>query len=302
MHHEPLLAPMAKIERTKTQIEEFHVAVRKFLDATPYKIVSTIYPDADEEVWSFRLTQKLPPDLSVRCGEILHNLRTALEQTLIEVIVTRDNGVQTGIAFPIGKDEEKFRDALRKQEKRLPPDAVPLIEALKPYKGGNNLLWLLHNTNRDDKHRVGLVPVNVRTGGQNSFLSTWDGQALVIGSRGGLHMTCERWVTPQKLAELSGRPTGLFGLCALDPVTGLPNGPFRGRLIYTNHGPGSPEESYEFLTTTPGTKFKTDFQPLFEVAFRDFEAFEREPVANVLHQVRDLVEHTILAFRSRFFG
>jgi hypothetical protein len=64
----------------------------------------------------------------------------------------------------------------------------------------------------------------------------------------------------------------------------------------------SADDSMEFLTTTPGAKFKTDFKPSFDVAFKDVGAFEGEPIVHVLHQARDLVERILLTFRRRFFA
>jgi len=34
------------------------------------------------------------------------------------------------------------------------PEAIEAIDALKPYGGGNDLLWRLHELNNSDKHRL----------------------------------------------------------------------------------------------------------------------------------------------------
>jgi hypothetical protein len=36
----------------------------------------------------------------------------------------------------------------------IPAGAVKLIEATKPYKGGYDNLWILHELNNIDKHRL----------------------------------------------------------------------------------------------------------------------------------------------------
>jgi hypothetical protein len=295
------IAPFAKVGRVKAQINELDTAIRAFFEVTPHEIVSECYPDRDEEVWRFHLTRKLPYDINVRVGEIFHNLRSALDQMLAEIVEQTTNRTETKVEFPFGRSFDEFEAALGKQ-KKLPTDASMLIRTLKPYKGGDPLLWLLHSANRRDKHRVGLVPVNLRTEGFCSYLSVWYGAALVIGSRNGQHLENTKRFTDADYIRLAvkGDPWGMYGLCRLDPKLGVPTIPDPGhRLRFENAG--TPEETLEFLTATPGTKFKTDFRPTFDVAFRDVVGFEREPVVHVLSNLRDLVERILLTFKKHFF-
>jgi len=304
MNAEPtFLAPFEKIKRTEAQITELNTAIRAFFKATPYEIVSHVDLETDEEVWRFQLTGKIPHHFSVRVGEILHNLRSALDQMLAEIVVRVSKRSESGVEFPFGVSLENFEAALGKQ-KKLPPAAVAMIRQLKPYKGGDALLWLLHSTNRRDKHRMGLVPINLRTTGKVSYLSLWYGQALIIGSRSGQHLRTERKITDADYVRraVKGHAWGLYGLSLLDPVTGLPIAIDAGhRLIFANTGCGTAEGTMEFLTATPGTKFKTDFEPHFDVAFRDAGLSGREPIVQVLTRLRELVERILLTFEECFF-
>jgi hypothetical protein len=177
-----------------------------------------------------------------------------------------------------------------------------MIRNLQPYNGGDPLLWLLHSTNRRDKHRMGPVPVNLRTAGAVSYLSVWYGQALVIGSRGGQRLSVEKRFSDVEYLRLAGvgRTWGMYGLSILDPISGLPIVPDLGnRISFDNLGPGTAEETFEFLTATPGTKFKT--KPSFDVSFGNISGLEREPIIHVLSNLRDLVERILLTFQHRFF-
>jgi hypothetical protein len=296
-------APFAKTERAKSQIQELDQTIKSFFKSTPYQIVSQVDPEVDEETWRFQLTSKLPHELALRTGEIFHNLRSALDQMLAETVVRVSKRSETGVEFPFGLTINDFETSLRKQ-KKLPPDGTTMVRELKPYKGGDPLLWLLHSANRRDKHRMGLVPVNLRTAGKVSYLSLRYGQALVIGSRGGQHLTCQRTITDADYVRLAvqDRCWGAYGTSVLDPVSGVPlvSHPC-AHLSFDNLGPGTAEESYEFFTATPGTKFKTDFEPTFDVAFRDVWGLERKPIVPILAQLRDLIEHVLLTFRDRFF-
>jgi hypothetical protein len=94
----------------------------------------------------------------------------------------------------------------------------------------------------------------------------------------------------------------MYGLSILDPISGLPIVPDLGnRISFDNLGPGTAEETFEFLTATPGTKFKTDFKPSFDVSFGNISGLEREPIIHVLSNLRDLVERILLTFQHRFF-
>jgi hypothetical protein len=64
------IAPFAKAERAKTQINDLDLAIKAFFEATPYEIVSEVYPEANEEVWRFQLKRKLPRSLGPSGGDL----------------------------------------------------------------------------------------------------------------------------------------------------------------------------------------------------------------------------------------
>ena len=57
----------------------------------------------------------------------------------------------------------------------------------------------------------------------------------------------------------------------------------------------------EVLAAVPGTEFYCDIQPSLDVAFRNVEGLEHEPVVAVLHQMSQLVQRILLTFERRFF-
>jgi hypothetical protein len=106
------IAPFAKVERAKTQINDLNVAIKTFFATASHEIVSECYPEAGEEIWRFQLPSKLPSDLSVRTGEILHNLRSSLDQMLAEIVVKVSKRSESKVGFPFGMDFGKFETAL----------------------------------------------------------------------------------------------------------------------------------------------------------------------------------------------
>lgn len=275
----------AKTERAKAQIRDLNTRIKDFYDTHPYEVVSELNAKGDREIWRFKLSRKLPAEISVIIGEILHNLRSPLDQILCAIAI-KQGGNEDGIAFPRGRDRKEFEAALRKQVKLLPADAIKLIRAAKPYRDrGNKLLWALLEMNRRDKHRVGLVPVQLPAELSMSFLTFWIGLGLSIGNRRGKHLRMNNAFDIEKLGY-TGEPHAKYDVRP-------------GRIVF-NDLKRTWDDSLEFLTTTPGAKFDTDFEITMNIAF-DEVGIRRQPVVAVLNDMRDLVERLLLAFEKRFF-
>jgi hypothetical protein len=277
----PLHAPFEKIERAKTQIENFNRAIKAFFEANPYVLRSNLDHDGIE-VWRFEPTKKLPAALAVEAGEILHNLRTPLDQMLSAVALLKHTSANQ-VAFPFGRTVNDFETVLKKQ-KKLPPEAIELIRGLKPYQeGGNALLYAVHSLNSPDKHRPGLIPINLRVTANMTEIGVLTGMVHTAGPRSGTHYIRDKdghlsQSDHTKQPELLLNPPRII----FRPVDG--NG-----------------DDMEVATTTPGTQFYTDFQPTPEVAFSKV-GLERKPVIASLNQMRDLVEGILLTFEKRFFS
>lgn len=93
----------------------------------------------------------------IRCGEILHNLRSALDHAYWEAVsVHVDESSKGAIQFPFAKNKSKLGQAIRSRLAHKVSDNFYLaIESIKPYagEGGNTLLNLIHEINIVDKHR-----------------------------------------------------------------------------------------------------------------------------------------------------
>lgn len=269
MKPEPLIAAFAKIDRAKTQIEEIQKRVEAWVQSGPYHIVKQVNPhDPGEIILSFKF-DRLPDELAVIIGETAHNIRSPLDQ-ILSAIAEQHQGTSDGVAFPFGKTADIFERALAKQKKLLPTDTVDMIAKLEPYPrgngaAGNDLLWSINELNRGDKHRPKLVPIGDNHTWKTAFLAVEKGgMALIIGDRAGGHLRVGDYVPSSR--------------------------------------PPSADDELEFMTVRPNTTFHTDMRPLMNVAFKDIGPIKGEPVVAVLHQMRELVERTLLSFVSPFCG
>ncbi len=72
-----------------------------------------------------------------------------------------------------------------------------------------------------------------------------------------------------------------------------------GRIVFNDRGP-TWDDNLDFLTTTPGAKFDSDFQATMNIAF-DETGVRGQPVVAILNDMRDLVQRLLLTFEKRFF-
>ncbi len=105
----------------------------------------------------FQITEPIPDWVGLVIGDIIHNLRCSLDH--LAVAASRKNGNnERDVYFPINAQEEKFlKDGLPKLRK-CSKSFIEFVKELKPYKGGNEVLYDLHQLDIIDKHRM-LVPV-----------------------------------------------------------------------------------------------------------------------------------------------
>lgn len=110
--------------------------------------------------------QKVPTlsfDVVTMAGDIVHNLRSALDhlaQQLVAVgmacapIIPLTPIELRQIEFPIAETVEKYEADKARKIKGMLPEAIEVIDRLKPYKGGNDALWRIHELDNIDKHRA----------------------------------------------------------------------------------------------------------------------------------------------------
>lgn len=285
MTQQPLVNAYAKLDRTSGQISELRGLIGTCLRYSSFQTVRRFDADRDEEVWSFQLDPPIPAEVAVIVGEVLHNLRVPLDY-LACALARLNTGSDKGEYFPFGEDEDAFTEQTKQKCKKLSVEATNMIQALKPYKGGNDLLWSIHQMNRADKHRE-ITPINLHTGSNSlSYLTVLSGLALVIGSRAGQHLTVVRR-SAHEIAQM-GSPTAVY---EVEP--GL-------QLNFDTVG-CTAEQSLEYLTTTPGAVVQTDMRPTFSIGFKAAMGVAMEPVDMTLQRMTNLVREILNSFEKRFF-
>lgn len=275
----------AKLDRARVQIRQLERMIQGFLMYWPVGSTSKVDAALDEETWSFAIGSPIPKDVPILIGEVLLNIRSPLDY-LACALALQHTGSMKGVAFPFGGDQAGLEAQIKQKAAKLSAAAVDRIRDWKPYKGGSDLLWAIHNLNIADKHR-NLLPVNLRTGGNSTTrLTVWTGLALVLGSRAAQHMNVDR-KSAEEIAAM-GSPTAVYEVDA-------------GMQLNFGTVGCTPEESMRYLTCTPGATFSTDMRPSLDIAFAEHVGDPLEPVCSVLSRMAVLTSDLVKDFDKRFF-
>lgn len=173
----PLAGPRLRLSRSKDHLERLDREINKFLGGKPepYKLVSDLDPKTGKGAYRVSVIKEPDARWGVVIGEIAHNLRAALDGLTWQLAMLNPGEPHARTGFPIyalGRTKRKHRGGgllphfwgKRDGVLRLRGVPKPLrarIEAVQPYKRGNggrlNPLFLLHEMNNADKHRLLLV-------------------------------------------------------------------------------------------------------------------------------------------------
>lgn len=145
----------AKVERAKKNLKDMERHLARF-----YRDMRVSEEDSDPTHVFVQRPEPIRTTFDALCaaGDVINNLRAALDHLIFQLIdVYSPNSppkVFERCAFPICQDAATYEVAKRTKVKGISPAAMILLDACKPYKGGNNALWLLDELNNIGKHRL----------------------------------------------------------------------------------------------------------------------------------------------------
>jgi hypothetical protein len=139
-----------KIERARKNLSNLEHEIVAFGNKTFY--AGTTDPDTKQtelgkhQIWDF--------DFLAASGDVVHNLRCSLDHLACQ-LVWAGSGEEPSrrVEFPIAKDAATYEGDKARKVEGMCPKAIKAIDALKPYKGGNDALWRIHELDNIDKHR-----------------------------------------------------------------------------------------------------------------------------------------------------
>jgi hypothetical protein len=158
----PFAASKLKLNRAAKHFSELEDAVSAYLSESPVRIVVEPFPGMEmryaTRAWVARINNPVPLHLSAIIGDVVHNLRAALDLLACD-LVRLAGQTSKGVYFPFCDVPVDLPARIKKCNlHRAGSDVVDVIRRLRPYNGGNIALRAIHDMDIADKHRA-LLPV-----------------------------------------------------------------------------------------------------------------------------------------------
>jgi hypothetical protein len=165
----------AKLDRADEHIKTLYKKVQRWTLDEPYTFTNQDNSEKSERSYHIRLERA--PDLlgwGVRIGDAVHNLRSSLDH-IAWVCAGGDGVAPDWTEFPVFRDKSAYLSSdrvggLNKISGIMNPVHRALIKECQPWRNPDGYerddLWILHEFDRVDKHRVVtpilFVPLNMK--------------------------------------------------------------------------------------------------------------------------------------------
>jgi len=258
-----------KIERAEEHIRDLELAVKSFLNGPPppYEVGTKADPQTGELIYHIVSIRPTPFKLAAITGDALQNLRSALDHLVCQLVLANRGKPTRYTSFPISLGAAKYvSPESRRKVEGVRQEAIKAIDALKPYKGGNDALWHLHQLNNIDKHRL----------------------IMTVGSTNRAHSA-----TPATMENVRSRWEGSHPGVPFPPsVTGFaffePSRTLRFPL----------KAGDELLRLPIDSEPNKQMKFLFDIAFGESEVVQGQPLLETLHEMAKLVSGIVFSFRT----
>lgn len=148
-----LFAARAKLDWAERQINVLDAEIRAFLKEQPYAITVDSETEPGIRYYIMDQTGPIPDIISAGIGAVIAPQRDCLDLLATALAKQANAKRPRDVYFPICKSEAAFRDEVAgKKIRELSLIDRAVIESLKPYQGGNDLLYALHALNIKSKH------------------------------------------------------------------------------------------------------------------------------------------------------
>jgi hypothetical protein len=150
---------MLKIDRAKKHARDLHELFRK---NRPFSYILETNIKTGQRSTGAKRNEAVVEAASLIIGDIVHNLRSAIDHIYWEIVSPFANGPSElrRVQFPSSETEAKVCESIKHRlGDRAGERFFSAVKTLKPHgeAGGNELLYLLHELDIHDKHKL-LIP------------------------------------------------------------------------------------------------------------------------------------------------
>ena len=143
----------AKIERVRVELLSLEYDITAVCTHLRRQI---IYEQFQPGGSSLEGHPSLPIDYSIRVGQIAHNLRSALDHLVWQLVLVNGKEPDSRNEFPIFDSEEKYQKESKRKLKGVSAGRCELVGGFQPFSLCGDIgrhLWMLHSLCNIDKHR-----------------------------------------------------------------------------------------------------------------------------------------------------
>lgn len=144
----------AKLARSLEHLQTFDSLMHQYLDTDPVELQRQIQPDGQTSVFALKVTVKPPVELAVLVGEVVYQLRSALDHIANQLVRSAGNSPTKRTTFPVLTTCPEKPITIHGG---VNPTALAIIEELQPYQRqhqpGKHPLAVLNELWNTDKHR-----------------------------------------------------------------------------------------------------------------------------------------------------
>ena len=145
--------------------------IREFHNLEPYAKVVEPDPQAPGwEIHKIKLVQPIPEAFGNLTGDVVGNLREALDTAGHSIAVAIGKPAARNCAFPFASNVDNMASSIGRSAD-LPKEIQSLFCGFQPYRGGDDLLWALNELCNGKKHKL-VTPIQT---------IMWRGHATVRG-------------------------------------------------------------------------------------------------------------------------
>jgi len=145
-----------KVQRAYRHIDELRGMFANFLKSDFCSLTVDQDPQTGQNSIYVASTASPPPEMALVIGDAVHNLRTALDHTIVKILGERGNRE----SFPVAKERDNpgAHSTYGVIKKTLPDLAALILEKIEIHDTGNPSIWAVSKIDNFDKHNL-LIPV-----------------------------------------------------------------------------------------------------------------------------------------------
>jgi hypothetical protein len=162
----PFVGTKLKIIRAYDHLKALNAEIDAALAGQPNAVIGQIEPETGDKVYRAQITWQPPREWGLLLGDCVHNLRSALDHMVWDLVLLNGGTPDSNTEFPIYWDGTKYglKGQAERKLKGVSAQATDLIEQSQPYHAPvpcSHPLWVLHELDVIDKHHSILLTASI---------------------------------------------------------------------------------------------------------------------------------------------